>query len=199
MGPEAYVTADANSGYTCETEEDIEPLATDLLRLHGNGLSACEDPARMPNEYWVRLQEMVGGLDLIPDYPTRPARESVSTLLPGMGRVYNMHPACMGTIIDVVPLARRIHEFGAEVMVGDHSLVGPACTAWQQIAIGLGAAWVEALEKPQESDDFPRSITGCATTQLPDGRFGLEELRPGFGLEVDTAGLRDRSAACCLL
>ncbi len=195
MGPEAYVTADANGGYSCETEQDLEPLAANLLRLHENGLSACEDPARMPNEHWVRLQEMVGNLDLIPDYPTRPAREAISTLLPGMGRVYNLHPDCMGTIAGVVPLARRIHSFGAQVMIGDNSLIGPACTAWQQIAIGLGAAWVEALEKPQESDDFLQCVTARTTQQMPDGRFGLRELRPGFGLEVDAEELRRRCAA----
>jgi hypothetical protein len=83
-------------------------------------------------------------------------------------------------------------------MIGDDSLIGPSCPVWQQIAVGVGAAWVEALEKPQESDVFPRAAR-TATAQQPDGRFGVAELHPGFGTEVDEELLRSESAASCAL
>ena len=34
-------------------------------------------------------------------------------------------------------------------MIGDSSLIGAACTFWQQLAIGNEASWVEAMEKPR--------------------------------------------------
>lgn len=187
VGPDAYLVADANAGYR---DTSLDALAGQLGRLHAAGLSACEDPAQLANAQWVELQKKVGALDLIPDYPARPAWEARQTLLPGMGRVYNLHPACMGSLVETVALARRIQSFGAGVMIGDSSLVGAACTAWQQIAIGLGANWVEALEKPEESDAFLNCIRAQSTFQNADGRFAVEEWRPGFGLDVDDVALR---------
>jgi hypothetical protein len=99
----------------------------------------------------------------------------------------------MGSVADTVPLGRRVQqEFGARLMVGDQSLVGVACTAWEQVAIGLGADWVEAIEKPQENDLLQRVTLACSTEQKADGRFGIAELRPGFGLELDLDALREQ-------
>lgn len=195
MGPGAYLTADANGGYGTPEPADLPLLAGKLMALRAAGLDACEDPARMTNELWVELQEMLPDLALLPDSPVRPAWKAVETLLPGMGRIYNMHPGCMGSVVDTVPLGRRIKdEFGARLMVGDQSLVGPACTAWQQVAVGLGAAWVEAIEKPQESDLLQRATRACATRRMPDGRFGIASLRPGFGLDLELDVLRENCA-----
>ena len=193
MGPDACLTADANCGYGRPDNDGLPALAADLRALRNAGLDACEDPADMENARWVALQERLPALALLPDEPCRPAWEALERLLPGMGRIYNMHPGCMGSVVDTVPLGQRIrHEFEAELMVGDQSLVGVACTAWQQIAIGLGAAWVEAIEKPQESDLLQRVTVASATEQKADGRFGLSSLRPGFGLELDLDALRTR-------
>ena len=79
------------------------------------------------------------------------------------------------------PLAARIDDnqgHGKKLMVGDASLVGPACSAWQQLAIGLGANWVEAIEKPQENDVFQRCVLRNPVERAPDGRFALKEKRP---------------------
>ncbi len=160
-----------------------------LYRLDAAGLSACENPAQLSNAQWIELQTKVGALDLIPDYPARPAWDALVTLVPGRGRVYNLHPACMGSLVDTAALGHRIHDFAA-VMIGDSSLIGAGYTAWQQVAVGLGAAWGEALEKNQESDAFTNCIRAQSTFQTADGRFGVREWRPGFGLDVDVATLQ---------
>lgn len=189
-GPGAYVVGDANGGYP---PHDLAALAHDLRQLHAAGLSGCEDPAYMPNEDWVALQRAVGPLDLVPDAPVKGAARALRTLLPGMGRVYNIHPANTGSMFDAVALARRIQSMGAKLMIGDDSLLGPACTAWTQLAIGLGADWVEAIEKPQECDAFLKCVRSRATRQADDGRFEVTTGTPGFGLEVDEAALASLS------
>lgn len=193
LGPQAYLVADANCGYGPKNVEDFQALEDAMKQLRDAGLDACEDPAKMPDDDWVRLQESVGDLDLIPDYPMRPAWRALQTARAGMGRIYNLHPACMGSLIDAVALGHRVRELGGAVMIGDNSLVGPACTVWQQVAIGLGAAWVEAVEKPQESDILRACTAACATTRDDQGRFIIREALPGFGLELDEGALR---AAC---
>jgi L-alanine-DL-glutamate epimerase-like enolase superfamily enzyme len=198
MGSQAYVTADVNGGYAHTAGGSTEPLAKQLLNLRRAGLDACEDPAWLSNEEWVSLQSQVEDLALIADYPTRPSWTAGQTLLPGMARIYNLHPASMGSLLEVPALAARIQSFDAQLMIGDDSLIGPACPVWQQLAIGVGAAWVEALEKSQESDVFPRAAR-TATAQQTDGRFGVAEQKPGFGTEVDEELLRTQSATYCAL
>jgi L-alanine-DL-glutamate epimerase-like enolase superfamily enzyme len=198
MGPQAYVTADVNGGYAYTAGESTKPLAQQLLNLRHAGLDACEDPAWLSNEEWVSLQSQIEDLALIADYPTRPSWTAGKSLLPDMARIYNLHPASMGSLLEVPALTERIQGFGGQLMIGDDSLIGPACPVWQQIAIGVGAAWVEALEKPQESDVFPR-VAHTATAQQPDGRFGIAQLKPGFGTEIDEELLRGESAAYCTL
>ncbi|ULL14932.1 hypothetical protein DVH26_11070 [Paenibacillus sp. H1-7] len=77
---------------------------------------------------------------------------------------------------------------------GDDSLVGPACTVWQQLAIGLSADWVESLEKPGESDAFEACVTAQATSRTSDGRVNLGGWSPGFGLMLDEKQLRNCSS-----
>ena len=191
FGPDAFLTADANSGYKLGDGYTLDDLAADLRTLHAAGLSAAEDPATMDFADWVRLQEKVEPLGLIPDYPTRPASDAPARLLAGMGHFYNLHPDTMRSLIDTVALGRHVKEtLKAGLMIGDNSLIGPACAAWQHLAIGLGAAWVEAIEKPQESQDFLNCVRQRATGQIADGRFAILQPRPGFGLEVDAAALR---------
>lgn len=194
---ETYLIADANLGYPFSSGDDLQPLADQLIRLHAAGLSASEDPAQLTSDEWVELQSRVGDLALIPDVPTRPSWHALESLPAGMGKIYNLHPGCLGSVMCVPPLARRIQESGSRVMIGDNSLIGPACTAWQQVAIGLGAAWVEALEKLEESDAFTSAIRSQATRRTSDGQFGFSEAGPlpGFGLEVDFDLLRKNADA----
>jgi L-alanine-DL-glutamate epimerase-like enolase superfamily enzyme len=191
IGQEAFLVGDVNNGY-CKTTgvENLDEIAAALH--HAVGLSACEDPASLTTEQWIQLQNLVGELHLLPDAPLRPAVEAIHSAVPGMGRIYNIHPGCAGSIIHAVQLARTIQAFGARLMIGDDSLVGPACTVWQQLAIGLAADWVEALEKPGESDMFEACVNAQATSRTSDGRVTLTELAPGFGLELDHEQLKEK-------
>ncbi|MCU0780624.1 MAG: mandelate racemase/muconate lactonizing enzyme family protein [Akkermansiaceae bacterium] len=196
IGPDAFLVGDVNGGYRPEqTDEDIKPIADALRQLHAAGLSACEDPAYMTVTQWEALQAAVGGLALLPDVPVRPAWSAPRQIRPGMGRIFNMHPACMGSVMETVSLGRLIQSWDRKLMVGDASLVGPACPAWTQMAIGLGADWVEAIEKPQENDVFQRCLLKNPVGRTPDGRFFVRESLPGWGIEIDEAKLRQLAAA----
>ena len=191
-GADAFLIGDPNRGYT---EGTLEEYAAILRDHHAAGLNGCEDPAPLTNPEWVQLQAMVGELALIPDKPLRPSWESIRTLLPGMGRIYNFHPKTTGSLADMVTLGRRIQEdWGGRIMIGDDSLIGAGATAWQQIACGFGAVCTEALEKPQESTAFLDCIERKATRLDRKGRVHWRPA-PGFGLEVDTAKLRQRATA----
>jgi len=196
MGPDAYIVGDVNGGYRRKlSDEGIGEIASALKRLHAAGLSACEDPAVLGPAQWTELQQAVGALDLLPDVPMRPAWDAPKQAHAGMGRVFNMHPACMGSVVETVRLGRLIQSWNRKLMVGDASLVGPACPAWTQMAIGLGADWVEAVEKPQENDVFQRCLVRNPVGRAPDGRFMLREPMPGFGVELDETRLRQLAAA----
>ena len=68
-------------------------------------------------------------------------------------------------------------------MIGDDSLIGPAATVWQQIAIGLGAEWVEATEKEKESRFYYSAVEDIPT----DSRSNPISVKPcyGFGIYLD--------------
>ena len=70
------------------------------------------------------------------------------------------------------------------IMIGDSSLIGAACTFWQQLAIGNEASWVEAMEKPQEQDAFLKCVEEKATELNNDGKVAAD-FKPGFGLKVN--------------
>ncbi|MFE5319368.1 enolase C-terminal domain-like protein [Paenibacillus sp. NPDC056579] len=195
MGPETFIVGDVNNGYRRKkSEESLEEIAAALRSLQEAGLNACEDPANLTAPQWIELQSQAGELELLPDEPLRPAIEAARTVLPGMGGIYNIHPGCAGSLIHAVELARKIQGFGARLMIGDDSLVGPACTVWQQLAIGLSADWVESLEKPGESDAFEACVTAQATSRTSDGRVSLGGWSPGFGLMLDEKQLRNCSS-----
>jgi hypothetical protein len=143
----------------------------------------------MSVEEWVKLQKMVGELSLIPDKPMRPAWKGIERIRPDMGRIFNMHPSTMGSFKQTALLANKIREVGGKIMVGDDSLVGPACSAWQQLAIGVGADWVEAVEKKEDSALYMDCIIKSPTKKQPNGYYALEEA-PGFGLVLDDERLK---------
>lgn len=191
MGGETYITADVNKGY--ENWEDIDELAESMMVLWNNGLDACEDPAELDIPQWVMLQYKLPDLAIIPDYPMRPAWEALETAVPGMGEIYNLHPHAMGSIHLTVDLAHKIKSWDAKLMIGDASLIGPACTQWQQIAIGLGADWVEALEKPDQSGPYLECVKSLATYQDKDGKIAMKP-EPGFGIHLDVDEIRKYAA-----
>lgn len=195
MGQQAYIGGDVNMGYRhALSDASVDDIVTAMLALRDAGLNACEDPAQMSNAQWAEVQRWVSPMALIPDEPLRPAWKSRLSLDPAMGGIYNMHPNCMGSLIETVELGRVIQRAGKKLMVGDSSLVGPACPVWQQIAIGLGADWVEALEKPQENDVFQRCVKRNPVNRTPDGKFSRHEMLPGFGVEMDVSKLKELSA-----
>jgi L-alanine-DL-glutamate epimerase-like enolase superfamily enzyme len=187
FGQSTFLTADANRGY--KNWKSIDELAAIMNDLHVAGLDAMEDPAILSTQQWIELQSKVGDLALIPDYPMRPAYKALQSFSPEMGRYFNIHPDTMGTFTDVIELGKKIKNSNRGLMIGDSSFVGPACTFWQQLAIGLGASWVEALEKPQESNVFQQCVKQQSTSLTSEGKVVISTLYPGFGIEMDEAKL----------
>ncbi|MFV9551404.1 enolase C-terminal domain-like protein [Algibacter sp. PT7-4] len=187
LGEDAVVISDVNGGY--KNWNSLEELAGILNVFKSNGLNAIEDPANMTNQQWIELQDMVGELSLIPDKPMRPAWKGLKTIEAGMGRIFNLHPSTMGSFKKTVVLADKIKTLHAKIMIGDDSLVGPACSAWQQIAIGVGASWVEAIEKKEDSKGYLGCIINSPTKKESNGYYSLNPA-PGFGLELDEKRLK---------
>lgn len=183
-----YLIGDVNTGYS-KTCNSIEDIAENLARLYKAGLDACEDPATMNHSDWVQLQTMVKPLSLIPDYILRPSSLATKTLIAGMGDIYNIHPACTGSLFDAILLAKKIKSIGAKLMIGDASLIGCACHQWQAVAIGLGANWVEATEKLDVSNFYYDSIKNSCIIATPLG-YELDESKYGFGTEFDEKKLK---------
>lgn len=187
LGKDSVLISDVNSGY--KSWSSLQELADTLNIFKSNGLNAIEDPANLTNQQWIALQDMVGELSLIPDKPMRPAWKGLKSIEPGMGRIFNLHPSTMGSFQKTVELADKVKSLGAKLMIGDDSLVGPACSAWQQIAIGVGASWVEAIEKNEDSKRYLDCIIKSPTKKEPNGYYSLNPA-PGFGLELDEKRLK---------
>lgn len=185
-----YLLGDVNCGYRTHGQTvSVEQIAEQLCRLHGAGLNACEDPAFLEIQEWVHLQKLVQPLALIPDYPLRPSRVSVNTIVKGMGSVYNIHPGSAGSVVDAVALARKIRELGAELMIGDDSLIGPGCSIWQQLGVGLGASWIEATEKQGESDAYYQAVCSLPTDSRQNP-IVPNNACAGFGIILNEEALR---------
>ena len=182
---ETYLIGDVNCGYRPEgTRRDLREIVQSMKRLYQAGLDACEDPAYLEKKEWKELQEQVHPLSLIPDYPMRPSRKACKTIIKGMGDCYNIHPGSAASVFDAVVLAEKIKELGADLMIGDDSLVGPGCTIWQQLAVGLSARWVEATEKEEDSVFY----YGCVEKIPTDSRTNPIKFCPdcyGFGIRLD--------------
>lgn len=189
-----YLIGDVNGGYRMhEDTTSLEKIAESLAVLHSVGLDACEDPAYIPNVDWVKLQTLVGSLELIPDYPMRPSWDAIKTMLPGMGKIYNIHPGSAGSVFDAIELGYKIREIGAKLMIGDDSLIGPGCTIWQQLALGMQASWVEATEKPAESDDYYSCVKHLATDSNT-APIKIDTSVYGFGIELDDEKLAQNAS-----
>lgn len=182
---ETYLIGDVNCGYRPKgTQKELNLIAKNMEKLYQSGLDACEDPAYLEIEEWKELQSQVHPLSLIPDYPMRPSRVACETIVEGMGDCYNIHPGSAASIIDAISLAEKIKTLGADLMIGDDSLVGPGCTVWQQMAIGLSARWVEATEKEEDSVFYYECIEQIPT----DSRTNPIEFQMdcyGFGIQLD--------------
>lgn len=183
----SIVISDANGGY--KGWKNIEELAGVLSDFHLNGLYGMEDPAKMNIEQWKELQQKVGKLNLIPDEPIRPSWKGFETVQKNMGRIFNLHPCAMGSIIYMAKTAQKIKKFGGKIMIGDASFVGPGCSQWRQIAIGAGAEWVEAIDKVGDSDNYLNCVMNEPTYRDKKGHFTMKP-KSGFGIEIDTEKLK---------
>lgn len=190
VGKDCYIAGDVNDGYPA----DLAVLVPAMKALAESGLDACEDPSQMPWEMWQALQKEVPELNLIPDFPMRPAYETLETAQLCSGMTGNLHPDCMGSVISAVELGKKLKSQGIPVMIGDDSLVAAGCPAWQQVACAIGAQWVEALEKPDEFSAFADCVVKSAMRQRGDGKYVMTPGIPGFGLEIDREKLRSLSA-----
>lgn len=190
VGADCFIAGDVNDGYPA----DMSVLVPAMQALASSGLDACEDPSQMPWGMWQELQREVPELKLIPDFPMRPAYETVETAQLCSGMIGNLHPDCMGSVTAMVELGKKLKQQNIPVMIGDDSLVASGCTAWQQIACSIGAQWVEALEKPDEYSAFSTCVKSSATFKNSNGKYEMRSGVPGFGLELDREKLRSLSA-----
>jgi len=193
MGKDCFIVADANCGY--KNFKSIKELADALKLLSEAGLNALEDPAKLNDKELIELQDACHAfnLSLIPDVNMRPSWSAREDAKKGMGDFYNLHPGCMVDMLDMARLADKINSWGAKIMIGDNSLVGPSCTIYQQVAIACNAAWVEALEKPQESAIFTDCIIEQSTYRTPDGLYTMKPDTQGWGLKVDIEKLKQKA------
>jgi L-alanine-DL-glutamate epimerase-like enolase superfamily enzyme len=191
FGKDTKIIGDPNRGY--KHLNSIEEVAEAMIKLNEAGMDAVEDPSELDKAGWIELESKVGKLALVPDHIMRPAHKGIDIFSPDMGSYFNLHPNTMGTYVELNKLASKIKESGKGLMVGDSSLIGPACTFWQQIAIGNGAAWVEAIEKPQESDVLSKCVEVISTKLNQQGEIELVKKNPGFGLAINESKLKELS------
>ncbi len=186
-----FLLGDVNCGL-CKQEFEVPlPSIAEALNIYSLlGLDACEDPAKLTMEGWVALQNMCPDLPLIPDYPLRPARQALKTITPKMGAYYNIHPGSAASLFDAVQLGLYIKNFGGGLMIGDDSLIGPGCTVWQQIGIGLQASWVEAVEKEGDSDGYVSTVRALSTSNA-NNQISMRNTTEGFGIELDLTKLEE--------
>ena len=177
--------------YASRLYSTSEQIGMQLLMLYAAGLDACEDPAHLTNAEWVALQEFTENLQLIPESPMRVARKALRNFVPNMAKLYNIRPGYTGSVFDAVLLGERILDSGGHILIGDDGFIGPACSAWQQIAIALGADWVETAQKPGRSDFYRAALRNCGVMFL-NGVYN-QVPAAGFGLELDENVLGEHS------
>lgn len=147
LGPDVFILGDPNQGY--KHIQDLGELSKIMIALNEAGMDGVEDPSSLSKEELIYLQANVGKLSIVPDHIMRPASKSIKYFDDRMGNYFNLHPNCMGTIAEINEISKVIRASQKGIMIGDSSLIGAACTFWQQIAIGNEASWVEAMEKPK--------------------------------------------------
>lgn len=199
VNSDIYLIGDINCGYeNSGTKEDLENLRLNLQELSELGLDACEDPSYLSAEEWAWVQSRLERLSLIPDYPMRPSRESIKKINPQMGEIFNIHPGSCGSVMDGIKLGQKIHAMDRGLMIGDDSLIGPACSLWQQLAVGLSAQWVEAVEKDGDSDGYRKAVISLPT-KLQEGKIHYTPQCIGFGLELDEGKIRQEANETLLI
>lgn len=178
--------------YASRLYSSCEQIGMQLLMLYAAGLDACEDPARLTYSEWVRLQEYTENFQLIPEAPMRVSRRALRAFRPDMAKMFNIRAGYTGSVFDAVLLGERILAGGGHFLIGDDGFIGPACAQWQQIAVALGADWVECSSRTAGAAFYHRAVRSegimfCngVYNQLPT---------EGFGIELDEDVLGEQSA-----
>lgn len=179
-----FLIGDAGKCYGNPLKFEVEKLGIQLLMLHSAGMDACMDPSEMRTENWGELNSFVTPLNLVCGYPMRPARLAERIIYPKMAGMYHIRPGFMGSVYDTVQLGEKIKRMGGMLMIGDAHLIGPGCAAWQQLAIGMGADLVEAVEKDKESEMYRRALR-YSGVECKNGVYTRCGSNGGFGTELD--------------
>jgi len=187
--PDTFIVVDATRTYTIK-DADLQPLEEIIKRLAQAGANAIEDLASVPEERLPEIRNLGKkyGVIIISDRYIRDSQKALKKNLKGSADLFNLHPGDMGNFYCVSALVTKIKSFGGEICIGENSLIGPGCTVYQQIAIAVGAQWVETTEKPHENSVFLNAIVEESTYRLPDGAYAMLPM-PGWGLTVDRAQL----------
>ncbi len=192
-----WLIGDVNQGYKAadpsRAAASQAPLVEAIAALHQAGLDAVEDPCPGTIDEILAVEDAVNAhlglpesaFPFIFDAPMRPARRAKALMLAqGEHRCFiNHHPGCMGSIFDAIELAQTAKSRGERIMIGDDSLIGAACTVWQQLAIGLGAEVCEATTKPGDSDRFLGRVRSLACRE--EEGWAIWTPAPGFGLDLE--------------
>ncbi len=179
-----YLIGAACESYTEEAQDSPEKLGVQLLKMYTAGLDACEDPASMTGEEWKQLRSFVEPLHLIASIPIRPARYALSRVSPDTADIFNIHPGMTGSIFDAAALAEKMKAAGKKIAVGDDGFIGPGCSEWQQLAVGMGARWIEAMEKPGYSDSYLSTLRHNPVV-FAEGCCSVMAGHTGFGIDID--------------
>lgn len=179
-----FLVGAACESYTEEAQDSPEKLGVQLLKMYTAGLDACEDPAALTEEDWIQLRKFVDPLPLIASIPLRPARTALSRVSADTADIYSIHPGMTGSVFDAVALAEKMAAAGRKIAVGDDGFIGPGCSQWQQIAIGMGARWTESIEKPGHSDGYLATVKHNPV-HFGEGSFSIMSGHTGFGIDID--------------
>jgi hypothetical protein len=99
-----------------------------------------------------------------------------------ISETYHIHPGCKGTWLETVNYAQSLQQKGFRLLMHKDYLIGPACSAWQLIAISLGAEWLENDEYLEPSRLSPLLPTEFGTGFQLDFPLLLKESQAYFAI-----------------
>lgn len=179
-----YLIGCAAGAYSDALDFSVEKLGVRLLKMYTAGLDFCEDPAVMEPSDWRELQSFVDPLPLAAERLLCPVRRALTFIDSDVCRVFKLRPGLSGSVFDISAFTDRVRSFDREIAVGDGGLIGPGCSQWQQLAVGLSAKWVEAVERSPRSDPYSEALRS-SPLMLSEGMYALAGGAPGFGLDID--------------
>lgn len=174
-----------------ENQFDLIKWSTFLYKLKNMSLKGAYKTIQLHKALWgkakTELVEMAL-LDLIARLQKKKFSEfigiqkeaAVTSLVVQKNTIetFHIHPGCKGTLIETVNYAQSLRQKGVKLLMHKDYLIGPACTAWQLAAVGLGAEWLETDEYLE-----PRRLSPLIPTEF------------GTGFQLDVSLLLEESQA----